>query len=71
MCFIDDDWVKPNFDNAVKNDDGSLENFLLRINGKGFRCECGCNVFHIPDKANPDVYKCNACTATFTTTPKD
>ena len=49
------------FCNAVCNDDGTLRNFTLRIDGKSFRCECGCNVFHKPDRNNVNLYKCNGC----------
>lgn len=45
----------------VRLPDGSLENFTLKVAGKPFRCECGCNVFHKPDKAKLEWYKCNAC----------
>lgn len=45
----------------VRNLDGSLENFTVRIAGKLHRCECGCNVFHKPDDKNLDLYECNAC----------
>lgn len=34
-----------------------LHQFMI----KGFRCGCGCNVFHKPDKTNLLLYKCNAC----------
>lgn len=33
---------------------------VVKIAGKGFRCHCGCNVFHHPKK-RPEVYECNAC----------
>lgn len=34
-------------------------NILLTVNGKKFRCQCGCNVFHhIDDDA---VFICNSC----------
>jgi hypothetical protein len=40
---------------------------ILNIEGKPFRCPCGCNVFR---KANedPDVFLCNACQAVYATT---
>lgn len=50
---------------AVKNPDGSIENFMPKVNGKSFRCNCGCNVFHKPDDKDPDLYECNACGAWF------
>lgn len=49
------------FKNAVKHEDGSLHNFTPRIDGKMFRCSCGCNVFHKPNKKDLDLYKCNGC----------
>ena len=41
------------------------EQFMPRVNGKSWHCECGCNVFHKPD-GEPDVFECNACGAWFT-----
>jgi hypothetical protein len=32
---------------------------MLQIEGKSFRCECGCNVFR--KELNGTLYKCNAC----------
>lgn len=50
--------------------DASVElskNIVVKIGGKQFRCECGCNVFHHPsdvdDKEN--TYECNACKALY------
>lgn len=45
----------------VRNADGSLENFLLRIAGQPYRCQCRCNVFHKPDRENLELYECNSC----------
>lgn len=45
----------------VLNPDGSKAQFLPKINGVGFRCNCGCNVFHKPDRKIPSIYECNAC----------
>ena len=45
----------------VRNPDGSLENFMISINGKNFACSCGCNVFHKPDNTRLEIYKCNSC----------
>lgn len=39
-------------------------NILLKIAGKPYRCECGCNVFHHPG-TDADVYSCNACKRSF------
>jgi len=35
-------------------------NCLLKVEGKPFRCSCGCNVFHHPTN-DADLYECNAC----------
>lgn len=40
-----------------------LENVMAMINGKSFRCSCGCNVFHHPEPNDKTVYECNACEA--------
>lgn len=45
----------------VLNEDGSLKNFTLNVDGKSFRCACGCNVFHKPDDKRQEIYQCNAC----------
>lgn len=45
----------------VRHDDGALKQTMLKVNGKRFRCECGCNVFHQPDAEVPDRYACNGC----------
>jgi len=37
--------------------------FMPRINGKSFRCDCGCNVFR--KESNGSRYKCNACEAQY------
>jgi DNA-directed RNA polymerase subunit RPC12/RpoP len=47
--------------------DGKLHQFLLSVAGKGFRCACGCNVFHKPDDQDLCRYKCNSCGEEFTT----
>jgi len=41
--------------------DGTLEQFMPKVDGKPFRCECGCNVFHKPDKTDLELFKCNSC----------
>ena len=33
---------------------------VVRINGRLFRCQCGCNVFRHPE-GEPDIYRCNSC----------
>jgi len=35
---------------------------IIKVNGKGFRCSCGCNVFIKIDKTK---YKCNVCGKVF------
>lgn len=39
-------------------------NILLKVAGKSFHCECGCNVFHHPG-TDADEYSCNACKQVF------
>jgi predicted RNA-binding Zn-ribbon protein involved in translation (DUF1610 family) len=52
--------------NSVKNADGSLAQFMPKVNGKTFVCpDCGCNVFHKPDDTRPFLYQCNGCDAVF------
>lgn len=34
---------------------------MIRVQGKAFTCECGCNVFIIIRVKEPSQYKCNAC----------
>jgi hypothetical protein len=36
------------------------EDVIVRIQGKIFRCPCGCNVFRHPDGL-PNIYRCNSC----------
>jgi len=49
----------------VQTADGAIENFILRIGGRPYRCQCGCNVFHKPDRSHLDLYECNACKQQF------
>jgi predicted SprT family Zn-dependent metalloprotease len=49
----------------VLHDDGTLHNFTLRVGGKPYRCACGCNVFHKPDREDLGLYQCNACEQQF------
>jgi hypothetical protein len=51
-------------DGFVKNEDGSLKNFMIMIGGESFRCECGCNCFHKPID-EPNRFICNACDAEY------
>jgi hypothetical protein len=34
------------------------EEYMVKVAGKNFRCECGCNVFHKDEEEN---YVCNCC----------
>ena len=34
-------------------------NILLKVDGKPFRCSCGCNVFHHED--DDSIFICNLC----------
>ncbi len=43
------------------DEDGKILSVTVRIEGKHYRCLCGCNVFHHPDKNDKNLYKCNAC----------
>ena len=45
----------------VRTPDGNIEQFTLKVGGKPFRCSCGCNVFHKPDRRRLDLFECNAC----------
>ena len=38
----------------------SKSNVMPKINGKCFRCECGCNVFHHPTEDDL-LFECNSC----------
>ena len=50
------------------HDDGSMHQFMPKVDGKFFRCSCGCNVFH-KRIGDDDRYICNACLNEFTSTP--
>lgn len=45
----------------VRTADGKIEQFLLRVEGKSYRCRCGANVFHKPHADRPEIYECNGC----------
>lgn len=64
MSDIEDD-IK--YARAKRYPDGKLFEATLKIGGKSYRCDCGCNVFHVPDFEKPNVYRCNACGFTFET----
>ena len=57
--------VTDKYAEAVKLPDGSVENFMPRVAGKSFQCDCGCNVFHKPDRKYPQLYECNGCEARY------
>ena len=44
---------------------GELQQFTLRIASKPYRCPCGCNVFHKPNRENVGLYECNGCEQQF------
>lgn len=48
-------------------EDGSLHQSTLKFNGVRYRCRCGCNVFHHPDKECLSLYECNSCKEVFDT----
>lgn len=50
-----------NRENAVRTPDGKVQSFILTVDGKPFRCHCGANCFHKPDKNDLELYACNAC----------
>lgn len=59
---------KTDYSKAVLNEDGTLHNFILTIQGTNYRCpieNCGCNVFHKPDRDDLNIYRCNSCGTTF------
>ncbi len=47
------------------NSEWHKEDMMLNIEGKFFRCRCGCNCFR-KSKFNSFRYKCNACQETYT-----
>lgn len=57
--------LPPKFANAVLRDDGRLHEFTLKVAGRRFFCDCGCNVFHKPDRSQTELYECNACGVRF------
>ena len=38
-------------------------NILVTVEGKNFRCQCGCNVFHHLD--DDDIFICNSCNSEY------
>lgn len=53
--------MKGEYENAVRTSDGEVESFFLKIGGVNWRCECGSNCLHKPDKENLNLFKCNGC----------
>ena len=49
-------------DNEVEDKD-----VLIKVEGKSYRCECGCNVFRYL-KYVKDKLKCNSCDVTYSVT---
>lgn len=54
------------YKNAVLDEDGKVKSFTISLEGKNFRCRCGANCFHKPDKKNLQIYRCNGCGLTYT-----
>ena len=61
---LDDEELKET--EPLLNQNGSLYNVMAKVKGEAFRCECGCNVFHHPDKDDLSKYECNSCEARYT-----
>lgn len=55
------------YENAVRDEDGNVKSFTLKIAGKRWVCECRANCLHQPDKNNLNLFKCNGCGTTFET----
>ena len=47
------------------DENGKLIESTLKVAGKSFRCDCGCNVFHRPNRNTPEIYQCNCCDNTY------
>ena len=46
----------------VLHDDGTVACFMVKDpDGNPFRCECGANVLHKPDRTDLTLYECNGC----------
>jgi len=43
----------------------TVKSHMIKIGGKRFYCECGCNCFHKPDLEDEFIYKCNACNSVY------
>lgn len=53
------DYVRCVLDHRHASTEGQPD-VMPKVDGKAFRCDCGCNVFKNP-KGEPHVYVCNAC----------
>jgi len=53
------DWDK-SFEDSFNKIMTENNNVTVRVDGKPFRCRCGCNVFQHPE-GEPNIYACNAC----------
>lgn len=53
--------IPPEAPEPVRMEDGTVENFTVRIGGRLYQCSCGANVFQKPDSRNPELYRCNGC----------
>ncbi len=54
----------------MSNDDKKEANTLLKISGKNFSCDCGCNVFHTHNgEYKTNEFHCNACGNQFIAKP--
>lgn len=43
---------------------------IIKIKGKTFYCDCGCNVFHNSED-DKDIFICNGCETTYTSSEKE
>lgn len=50
---------------AVLDEEGDVKSFTIKVEGSQFRCRCGANCFHKPDRENLDLYRCNSCYTTY------
>jgi hypothetical protein len=53
------DFLLNDYELTQDNSTVGVDSFCM-INGKAFRCECGCNVFRALQR-DTTKYKCNAC----------
>lgn len=57
----EDEEVENEPSDPVRTETGEPENFMPKVDGQSFRCECGCNVFQKPYRTRPEVFQCNGC----------